>query len=262
MIIALASVPFTSNIEKMLEYIKESIINASNNKARVICFPEACIPGMRGIGVEICETEESELKEALLKVQGYAEKYCINVILPMEYYIHGKRMNVAFFMNDKGSIQGMQTKNQLDPSEDNLYCPGDQRLIFVIDNVKFGIVICHEGFRYPETVRWAARRDAKIIFHPFCAGSNKTGKMLEKWCDSDNPYYEKAMICRAIENNVYFASVNYSFKYQDAATCVVSPDGNLVSSLKYGVYDILICDLDIDKATNVLANRCRIDLYK
>jgi hypothetical protein len=30
----------------------------------------------------------------------------------------------------------------------------------------FGVTICYEGFRYPETVRWAARRGAHIVFHP------------------------------------------------------------------------------------------------
>ncbi len=32
--------------------------------------------------------------------------------------------------------------------------------------MKFGVAICHEGWRYPETVRWAAVRGAKVVFHP------------------------------------------------------------------------------------------------
>ena len=27
----------------------------------------------------------------------------------------------------------------------------------------FGVAICHEGWRYPETVRWAARRGAHVV---------------------------------------------------------------------------------------------------
>ena len=65
-----------------------------------------------------------------------------------------------------GEIQGVQTKNQLDPTEEPLYVPGDTRRLFEIDGVKFGMAICHEGLRYPETVRWAAVRGAKIVFHP------------------------------------------------------------------------------------------------
>ena len=44
----------------------------------------------------------------------------------------------------------------------------------------FGIAICHEAFRYPETVRWAAVRGAKIVFHPHCTGSEmRAGSTLE-----------------------------------------------------------------------------------
>lgn len=33
--------------------------------------------------------------------------------------------------------------------------PGETRQIFEAGGVRFGIAICHEGWRYPETVRWA-----------------------------------------------------------------------------------------------------------
>ena len=28
--------------------------------------------------------------------------------------------------------------------------------IFEVNGTRFGVAICHEGWRYPETVRWAA----------------------------------------------------------------------------------------------------------
>ena len=46
------------------------------------------------------------------------------------------------------------------------YVPGSDRRVFHTDSVTFGVVICHEGWRYPETVRWAARHGAQIVFHP------------------------------------------------------------------------------------------------
>ena len=39
--------------------------------------------------------------------------------------------------------------------------------------MKFGVAICHEGWRYPETVRWAASRGARIVFHPQHTGSDR-----------------------------------------------------------------------------------------
>jgi hypothetical protein len=59
------------------------------------------------------------------------------------------------------SIDDGLTKNQLDPTEEAHYVPGEGRRLFDIDGCTFGIAICHEGFRYPETVRWAAVRGAQ-----------------------------------------------------------------------------------------------------
>ncbi len=72
-----------------------------------------------------------------------------------------------------GEILGFQTKNQLDPTEDRFYVPGDTRRLFDIDRQTFGIAICHEGWRYPETVSWAAARGAKVVFHPQHTGSDR-----------------------------------------------------------------------------------------
>ena len=62
--------------------------------------------------------------------------------------------------------RGFQDKVQIDPSEEGLYAPGVHRHVFEVGTLAFGIVICHEGWRYPETVRWAARRGALVVFHP------------------------------------------------------------------------------------------------
>ena len=52
----------------------------------------------------------------------------------------------------------LQDKVQIDPTEEGIYTPDATRQIFQAGPLTFGIAICHEGWRYPETVRWAARR--------------------------------------------------------------------------------------------------------
>jgi predicted amidohydrolase len=121
-----------------------------------------------------------------------------------------------------GEPLGYQTKNQLDPSEDNIWIAGTERSLFEADGLKFGITICHEGFRYPESVRWAARNGAQVVFHPHFTGSDTEGVQLSEWGDKHSPYYEKAMMMRAMENTIYFASVGYATKYQEAASCIIS----------------------------------------
>ena len=167
------------------------------------------------------------------------------------------RQIAAVVVDARGEIVGCQTKNQLDPTEEAHYVPGDTRQLFEVDGVKFGVAICHEGFRYPETVRWAAVRGAKIVFHPHCTGSDKTGVRPSQWGSSASPYYEKAMMCRALENTIYFASVNYAFRYPESATCIIGPAGECLAHLPYGEEGVLVREIDLAAASGLLAARSR-----
>ena len=59
---------------------------------------------------------------------------------------------------------------EIDPSEEGTYTPGSDRRVFHAGALTFGVAICHEGWRYPETVRWAAQRGAHVVFHPLVHG--------------------------------------------------------------------------------------------
>jgi predicted amidohydrolase len=161
----------------------------------------------------------------------------------------------------QGHHLGEQIKTQLDPSEDSHYVPGVGRRLFEVDGLRFGIAICHEGWRYPETVRWAAVRGASIVFHPQHTGHEMTGVVPTIWGARDAPYYEKAMMMRSIENTIYFASVNYALRYPESATSLITPAGALQAHLPYGEEGVLVQDIDPALATGLLAKRLAPDRY-
>jgi len=165
-------------------------------------------------------------------------------------------------INSKGELLGYQSKNQLDPSEDNIWTPGTQRQLFEIDGLTFGITICHEGFRYPESVRWAARNGAATVFHPHFTGSNVSGPTLTEWGGKNNPYYEKAMMMRAMENTIYFASSNYATRFQESASSIIAPDGTCIAHQEYGQAGVIIAEIDPSLATAKLAQRFKPELYR
>jgi predicted amidohydrolase len=124
-----------------------------------------------------------------------------------------------------------------------------------VNGVKFGVAICHEGWRYPETVRWAAVRGAKIVFHPQHTGAERQGVRLTQWGAADGPYYEKAMLLRSKENTIYFASVNYALNFPESATSLIDPTGACQAHLPYGTEGLLVQSIDVDRATGLLARR-------
>lgn len=241
--------------------LEELTKEASEKLAEIICFPESYLPGYPGMGYSQEDRTTVSLQSALDKVCEIAAMFSIAIIVPMDWYINQQLVNLAYVVSGKGEILGYQTKNQLDPSEDDIWVPGTNRSVFEVNDVKFGITICHEGFRYPESVRWAAQQGAKIVFHPHFSGSNTAGTLLKEWGDKSNPYYEKAMMMRALENTIFFASVNYSSLYSESATSIIDPIGNCILHEVYGRTGVLVGDIDLSKATGLLAKRFNNSLY-
>jgi predicted amidohydrolase len=259
--IALASPPFPNDLNDGLTWLEKLVIDAAGQQAEIICFPESYLPGYPGMGYSAGDRKSEVLQIALDKVCRIAAENSIAIIVPMDWYINDKLFNVAFVISGKGEILGYQSKNQLDPTEDNIWFPGTDRSIFEVNGVKFGITICHEGFRYPESVRWAAQNDAKIVFHPHFTGSNTEGEALTEWGSKSNPYYEKAMMMRALENTIYFASVNYSSKYAESASSLIDPNGTCIVHEVYGRPGVIVGHIDPEQATGLLAKRFKNSLY-
>lgn len=259
--IAIASPPYPKSIEDGLLQVEKLVKEAAAQQAEIVCFPESYLPGypMEEFEIEVASPET--LKAALNKACKIAAENNIAIILPMDWYAPQGFLNVAQVISNTGEVLGYQAKTQLDPTEDNTWVPGTERHIFEINRIKFGIVICHEGFRYPELTRWAARRGAKIVFHPHFGGSDSHGVTPTEWGNKDNPYYEKAMMMRALENTIYFASSNYATRYPESASSLIGPDGSCISHAVYGEPGVFVVDIDLAEATGLLAKRFKAELY-
>ena len=262
MIIALASPRVAATLEDGLDRIKQMLSEASTRGAEIVCFPEAYLPGLRGQDFEVVPFDQTRQERVLHAVGGWARTYAMATILGMEWLTGAGRQVVAVVFDAQGRIQGYQTKNQLDPSEDRYYVPGRTRQMFEINGVKFGVAICHEGWRYPETVRWAAARGARIVFHPHHTGSDREGVRPTQWGAAAGPYYEKAMLMRGMENTIYFASVNYALRFQESTTSLITPDGRCQAYLPYGQEGVLVQSIDIEEATGLLAARYAPERYE
>jgi predicted amidohydrolase len=146
MIIALASPCIASSIDEGLDKIKRFLSEASAQGAEIVCFPEAYLPGLRGQDFEVLPFDQTQQERVLQTVAQWARTYSVATILGMERLTEAGRQIAAFVIDTRGQIQGYQTKNQLAPDEDQFYVPGNTRRLFEIKGIKFGVVICHEGW--------------------------------------------------------------------------------------------------------------------
>lgn len=254
--IALANVRFPRSAEESLEIVLEAIEEAAAGDAAIVCFPESIIPGYR-VGTDVEEPDQAWLEQAWCKVDAKAVDYKITAIVGTERVDGNDRFISARVSFADGREASFQDKVQLDPSEDAIYSAGKERRMFQSGELVFGIVICHEGWRYPETVRWAARKGAQIVFHPHVEVVEDPAFKPKHFADPDNSFHEKAALCRAAENGCFFATVNCALPGASTTSAFVDPQGNLIKHQPYGDEGVLIHTIDTEEVSTFLPNRFR-----
>jgi predicted amidohydrolase len=253
--IALANIRLPHTREESVSLVVEAIGQASTREAQIICFPECYVPGYRGIGKHMPPADPHFLDRAWSEIALAAAQANLTVVLGTERLVEGALVPSARVIDHDGSLLGFQDKVQIDPSEEGTYTPGSGRRVFQAGPLMFGIAICHEGWRYPETIRWAAQRGAHLVFHPHFHEAEPGSYRPAAFADPANTFHEKAMLCRAAENTCYFASVNCASPGSPTTSAIVRPDGTLLCYQPYGQEGLLIADIDIKTATGLLAKR-------
>jgi predicted amidohydrolase len=255
--IALANLRFPSTPAESVSLAENAIAQAGARDAGIVCFPECFVPGYRGPGKGVPAPDAEFLESAWSAIAAAANRANVAVVLGTERIVDDAPIPTALVIDRDGTIAGFQDKVQLDPSEDTLYAPGTDRRVFTTGPLTFGVVICHEGWRYPETVRWAVRRGAHVVFHPHFHEPEPGGYRPVTYADPANSFHEKAVLCRAAENTCYFATVNVASTGSPTTSAVASPDGTLLAHQPYGEEGLLIADIDLAAATGLLATRCK-----
>jgi predicted amidohydrolase len=255
--IALANLPFPATPAESVTLAEEAIAQAASEGAGIVCFPECFVPGYRGMRKSIPPPDAGFLARAWSTVAAVAAKTGIAVVLGTERPVDEALLITALVIDSTGAIAGFQDKVQIDPSEEGLYSAGSGRQVFHCGPLTFGVSICHEGWRYPETVRWAARRGAQVVFHPHFHEAEPGSYRPSRFADPANTFHEKAILCRAAENTCYFASVNCASEASPSTSAVARPDGTLLCYQPYGKAGLLFADIDLAAATGLLASRCK-----
>jgi predicted amidohydrolase len=252
--IALATLRHRRDPEEALNAVRTAMESAARQGAKLLCTAECYLPGLRGVEFDVAPPDAAFLARAERTLRETAATTGVGAIVGVERKTPAALLASALVIAPDGGLLGYQDKVQIDPSEEGTYTPGKGRHAFEIDGVRFGVAICHEGWRYPETIRWAARRGAHIVFHPQYSPAAERPRKAE-WAGADGTMHEKAVICRAAENTIYVATVNYAIPSPIAGTALIDPDGVVVAMHTSGEELLLIADIDPARATGLLARR-------
>jgi len=252
--IAVASTPLTASLDEAVPAAIAAVEAAGRLGAGIVCLPETAVPGHRVQPRSVPAYSAGELEAALGQIADAARRARVVTIVGTERPTPAGREIVSIVVGADGTVLGEQVKTQIDPTEERDYVPGSGRRVFRAAGVTFGVAICHEAFRYPEIARSLALAGAQLIFVPHFVTTDD-GTLPAAWCAAGNPYNEKAVMLRALENTVFVAAANNAGPDQGSITGIISPLGELLASLPYGEVGVVAADLDLGQATRALALR-------
>jgi predicted amidohydrolase len=252
--IAVASTPLTATLDEAVPAAITAVEEAGRLGAAIVCLPETALPGHRDQPRSVPDTTAEAMEEALAAVGDAAGRRGVVAIVGAERPTLAGRQIVSIVFGADGARLGEQVKTQIDPGEEAWYVPGSGRRTFEVDALTFGIAICHEAYRYPEITRALALAGAQVVFVPHYVVTDD-GSLPVRWCDAANPYNEKSLMVRALENTIYIAAANNAGPNQGSITGIVAPDGSLIASLTYGEVGVVAADIDLDAADRLIARR-------
>lgn len=226
---------------------------AAARGVQILCFPETHTVGYR-VDVTPPPPERpvpvdhlSRLHQQVAERCGELGMACVlgTEIPNPEDPVLGKPYNSALVVSEKGQVLGAHHKVRLTPLDATAYSPGTRFETYELWGVRVGVVICFEGFRFPEATRECVSQGAQIIIHP---QNNTTRPAAWKI-----PIHRSLILARAAENTVWVASCNCCYEeHQNSTSLVVAPDGRVVGETGLGEETLLVRDIDPEQATRAL----------
>lgn len=240
---------FDANVQTIFRFMDQ----AAGKGVQILCFPESQTVGYR---VDVAPPPSQypvpveKLEASHQQIADRCGQLGLACILGTETPLasdprNGKPHNSTLTINEQGRILGLHHKTRLTPLDAVAYTPGDDIQTYDLLGVKVGVLICFEGFRFAHTTQECVRQGAQLVFHP----QNNTTRPN----DWKLPVHNAMITTRAAENTIWFASCNICHEqHQNCRSLVVAPDGQIHAQTKLRQEELLVAEIDIDRATQAM----------
>lgn len=247
--IGLAQCRQTADFDANARTILRDLEAAARQGVQILCFPETQTVGYR---VDIATPDQPVPVAKLTALHERVSQRCrelgmaciLGTETPRGPGLGLKPYNSALVIAETGEVLCTHHKTRLTPLDAIAYSPGASIETFDLFGIKTGVVICFEGFRFPETTRECVRQGARLIFHP----QNNTTRPN----DWKIPIHHAMITTRAAENTVWFASCNACLDQQNCRSLVIAPDGQVHAQSELKREELVVADIDLDRATRAM----------
>lgn len=240
-----------SNPKKNADRAYEFVLEAAQNSAKFVCFPEMFNTGYNFnlIGENFHEMGEGLDGYTITSLCKAAKEGGCYVIAPitLEKDVKGVFYNSAIVIDDEGNVVGDYAKHHLWALERFYFHSGDKIPIFNTKYGKIGIMICYDA-GFPEVARSLTLQGAQLIFMP------------SAWRVQDWDMWNLNIPQRALENTLYVAAINrYGYEddlYMFGNSKVADWRGRIIAESTEEKEEIIYADIDLDSI-----KKARLDIH-
>lgn len=187
------------NVQRVLD-----VIERRANGTELIVFPEATLSGFPG-REEISAVAETIGGPSLCTVREAARRADVAVAVGLMERDGDCFYNTTVLIDNKGDIALRYRKTHLWPTEVGTVVPGDRFEVCQLNDVKVGLLICYD-IEFPETARAMALLGVELLIVT-------NGNM-----DPFGPVHRRAIVARAMENQIFAALTNRVGSCEDQLT--------------------------------------------
>jgi deaminated glutathione amidase len=236
--IASCQFPVSADIKLNYAFIESQIIEAKLKKADVVHFPECSLSGYPGSDMPTIDNFNWDLLHQMTdSVMSTAKKLKIWVILGSLHKLSGnnKPHNCLYVISPEGKIIDRYDKRFCTTSDLKYSTPGDHFVIFSINGVNCGLLICYD-IRFPELYREYRKLGCDVIFQSFYNARAEKGSI--------HPLIMPVTAQSHAATNYFYMSLTNSSAPESWPCHFITPDGLIQNKLPYNIQGMLISDVD------------------
>lgn len=201
--------------------IERGIKRAAGRHVRLLALQECALSGYAGVDIDSPEQiDRRALAAATKRIAALAARYEMFVALGTTTFWAGRARNSLRLVGPDGRVGRPYHKRAFYGADAAHYAAGTSGGgVHVVDGLPIGLRICFE-FRFPEYFRELLERRVRIAV----VSSSMVGPNVEKLNVA-----RAHLVSRAAENGIYVLAANSVSQTQNAPTCLVDPDGQMLA---------------------------------
>ena len=236
--IASCQFPVSPDIRSNAQWITKQMKEAGDLGVNIVHFPECALSGYANVDYDSLDNLNwQELHQQTETILMLANELDIWVILGSTHRLSGnhKPHNSLYLINHSGRIVDRYDKRFCTSGDLKHYSPGDHFVIFEINDIKCGLLICYD-IRFPELYREYVKAGVQIIFQSFYNARKKEPGI--------HPIIMPISAQTRAATNYFFMSLTNSSAAESWPCHLILPNGLIDKKLELNKPGILISDID------------------